>query len=71
MLAGPEYPVLNLTKFQYTNADLSGGGTKPSETTNGVVSNDSVWYPGGSGPHWLEVQLQTPYPVGSVQLYLG
>ena len=70
LLAG-DYPALDLAKFQVTLADSSDGGTSPSEATDGIVSNDSRWYSDSSGPHWLEVQLTTPYPIGSAQLYLG
>lgn len=65
------FPAVNLAKFQLTSADSSGGGTNPSEATDGVVSNDSRWYSDDTGPHWLEVQLKAPYPVGSAHVYMG
>ena len=71
MLAGL-YPAIDLAKFQKTTADSSADGTSPTEATDGIVSNDSRWYPNaGPGGHWLEVELTTPYPVGSAQLFLG
>lgn len=66
------YPAFDLAKFQKTTASSSDGNTTPSEATDGIVSNDSRWYSNsGVGGHWLEVELTTPYPIGSVQLFLG
>ena len=68
---GPAFPAINLAKFQRTIADSSGDNTSPEEATDGIVSNDSRWYSDSSGPHWLEVQLTTAFPIGSAQLFLG
>ena len=66
------YPAFDLAKFQKTTASSSDGNTTPGEATDGIVSNDSRWYSNaGAGGHWLEVELTTPYPVGSAQLFLG
>lgn len=68
------YPAINLAKFQPTFVDSIASGTDStaSEATDGIVSNDSRWVSKwNSDPHWVEVRLQTPYPVGSAQIYLG
>ena len=70
-LLAADYPALNLAEFQYTTSDSTSGDTFASEATDGIVSNDSRWYTDSSGPHWLQVELKAPYPVGSAHLYLG
>ena len=69
--AATTYPALNLAKLQTVSADSLGSSTAASEAVDGIVSNESRWISDSSGPHWLEVELTAPYPVGSAQLYLG
>ena len=71
-MVNSNYSAFDLAKFQTTTADSSDGGTSPQEATDGKVSNDSRWYSNSSSnPHWLQVDLSRPYPVGSAQLFLG
>ena len=66
------YPAINLAKFQSVSADSTGDSTNASEAVDGIVSNQSRWISASNGgPHWLEVELKAPYPVGSAQLFLG
>lgn len=62
---------LNLARFQEALADSSDGGTTPDEAVDGIVSNDSRWYSGSGGPHWLEIRLTESFTLGSAHLYLG
>ncbi|WP_186775925.1 glycosyl hydrolase, partial [Rubripirellula tenax] len=62
---------MNLAQFQPTFADSIGSGSL-NEATDGIVSNDSrLVTQDSTSPHWVEVRLQAPYPVGSAHVYLG
>lgn len=77
-LESRELLVSNLALFQPTFVDSTFETMDPSETTvaseatDGIVSNDSRWASqNNANAHWVEVQLSTPYPVGSAHVYLG
>ncbi|WP_250928199.1 glycosyl hydrolase [Aporhodopirellula aestuarii] len=62
---------VNLAQFQPTVVDSVGSGSL-NEATDGIVSNDSRWiFQNNTNPHWVEVRLQAPYPIGSAHVYLG
>lgn len=62
----------NLALFQNVVADSVHQDNAAEEAIDGIVSLESRWASADTaGPHWLEVQLQAPYPVGSAQVYLG
>ena len=66
------YPPFNLAKFQKVSSSSNGDSTAAHEAVDGIVSNQSRWISNsGGGPHWLELELKAPYPVGSAQLFLG
>lgn len=50
-------------------ASSSAGGSSPTAVNDGALA--TAWRPEGSGPHWLEVDLETPIAVDRVELHSG
>lgn len=65
---------MHLARYGAASADSLAAGTTltPERAVDGIVGDTSRWVSGdGPGPHWLEVTLPGPFPVGRAHVFSG